>query len=182
MLLSEVYMSYPSYLIHFNPNHDPKTGRFTDSKGRSYDRKYVNLDGSLTKEGEEKNRKMVEFGKSYGTHVRVVEDMSTALTRNVKPGTQILVPKDTKDAFIKAIDNYEKVYEFAHEHYYDPVSKLVKMDDGYKYIFTSITSKDTGMTYERFDLLNEQDNKRNFTDLSNEKDITDYIKKNFKEF
>jgi hypothetical protein len=26
-------MEYPSYLIHFNPNHDPKTGRFDFSKG-----------------------------------------------------------------------------------------------------------------------------------------------------
>lgn len=25
-------MEYPSYLIHFNPNHDPKTGRFDFSK------------------------------------------------------------------------------------------------------------------------------------------------------
>lgn len=24
-------MNYPSYLIHFNPNHDPKSGRFTNS-------------------------------------------------------------------------------------------------------------------------------------------------------
>lgn len=170
-----------AYLIHFNPYHDPKTGQFTDSKGRSYDRKYVNLDGSLTKEGEEKNRRMVKFGKAYGTHARVVEDMTTALTRNVKPGTQILVPKEVKNAFEKAIDNFEKAYKFAQEHYYDPVNRLVKMDDGYKYIFTSITSKDTGMVYERFDLLNEQDSKHDFLDLSNEKDITDYVKKNFNE-
>lgn len=25
-------MFYPNYLIHFNPNHDPKTGQFTFTK------------------------------------------------------------------------------------------------------------------------------------------------------
>lgn len=38
MLSSEVYMSYPSYLVHFNPNHD-KLGRFTFSKDGSVSEK-----------------------------------------------------------------------------------------------------------------------------------------------
>lgn len=28
-------MEYPSYLVHFNPNHDPKSGRFTTGNGSS---------------------------------------------------------------------------------------------------------------------------------------------------
>lgn len=34
-------MGYPTYLVHFNPNHDPKTGQFTFSK-------YVDSSGNLT--------------------------------------------------------------------------------------------------------------------------------------
>ena len=29
-------MEYPSYLVHFNPNHDPKTGQFASSRNGKY--------------------------------------------------------------------------------------------------------------------------------------------------
>lgn len=40
---------YPNYLIHFNPNHDPKTGQFAPLKN-----KYQYADGYLTPEGKQR--------------------------------------------------------------------------------------------------------------------------------
>ena len=40
---------YPDYLIHFNPNHDPKTGQFAPLKN-----KYQYVTGHLTSEGKQR--------------------------------------------------------------------------------------------------------------------------------
>lgn len=34
-------MEHPDYLIHFNPNHDPKTGQFAEGKGMSKSEKIL---------------------------------------------------------------------------------------------------------------------------------------------
>lgn len=57
-------MDHKNELLHFNPNHDPKSGQFTSGKGGSKiasrptgDAKYQNPDGTLTRKGKKRVRK-----------------------------------------------------------------------------------------------------------------------------
>lgn len=58
-------MSYPSYLIHFNPNHDPKNGQFTNGPKMSY------------KQRAKANKKLYkETSKAFGTPGQIESSMS----------------------------------------------------------------------------------------------------------
>ena len=88
----------PDYLVHFNPNHDPKTGQFAEGHNRNaiqrhYDRKqkrlvanynmspaerhkmltvskYQNIDGSLTRRGQATFGKLVKLKAEYENQVK----------------------------------------------------------------------------------------------------------------
>lgn len=55
-----------AYLIHYNPNHDPKTGKFTYVKN-----KYQNADGSLTEKGNKKFSKLISLKKQYDEQTNI---------------------------------------------------------------------------------------------------------------
>ena len=55
------------YLIHFNPNHDPKTGRFTYIKnGWAIRKGYQNKDGSLSDSGKKALKYRQQHYDAYG--------------------------------------------------------------------------------------------------------------------
>lgn len=63
-------MGYPTYLIHFNPNHDPKTGRFTYNK-------YIDKSGRLNNEGRK------EFGVDDALKERTLKKAVKVMSRKL---------------------------------------------------------------------------------------------------
>lgn len=64
-------MSYPTYLVHFNPNHDPKTGKFTFSK-------YVDKTGTrLSEEGRKR------FGVDDAVNQKNLRKSISKMSRNI---------------------------------------------------------------------------------------------------
>lgn len=58
-------MGYPSFLCHFNPNHDPKNGQFTDGPKMGY------------KQQQKENKKLYkQTQKAYGTPGQIEREMS----------------------------------------------------------------------------------------------------------
>lgn len=72
-------MSYPTYLVHFNKNHDPKTGQFTKAN------KYQYTDGQLTSEG--KQRWMTQL----------YSDIKKAAKKNPNNAYNVQTPINTKE-------------------------------------------------------------------------------------
>lgn len=68
-------MDHKNELLHFNPNHDPKSGQFTSGKGGSKvasrptgDAKYQNPDGTITSKGKRRVKKtMAQYTKMVST-------------------------------------------------------------------------------------------------------------------
>lgn len=74
-------MSYPSYLIHFNPNHDPKTGRFTYVKNPWAIRKgYQNKDGTISELG----KKALQMKKDHIKYEGAIEREANKLFKQSK--------------------------------------------------------------------------------------------------
>ena len=65
---------YPDYLVHFNPNHDPKTGQFAPSKW-NVKNGYQTNKGTLT----EKGKKNVDVYNTYETKMRKKNDEARKL-------------------------------------------------------------------------------------------------------
>jgi hypothetical protein len=65
-------------LIHFNPNHDPSTGRFSKGRGtwahKIGKKKYINDDGSLTIKGQERYEAEVKKNRMKKKDQRVKLD------------------------------------------------------------------------------------------------------------
>lgn len=107
-------MSYPSYLIHFNPNHDPKNGRFASGT------KYHNPDGSLTKAGTRRYNQLDKMsdGKLYKTlkkEVRQAKAKNSAWynqwawdTPTGQNSKKVLEEKIQKEKEYKKTDAYKK--------------------------------------------------------------------------
>ena len=71
-----------SYLMHFNPNHDPKNGRFTYIKNNWAVRKgYQNKDGSLTDSGKKALDTRRKHLESYS---KVEKEADKLLAKNKK--------------------------------------------------------------------------------------------------
>lgn len=58
-------MKYEEYLAHFNPNHDPRNGRFARKQsGHFGQKKYQNDDGSLNDKGKKKYGHGIDYNQS----------------------------------------------------------------------------------------------------------------------
>ena len=77
-------MRYTSYLVHFNPNHDPKSGRFTFNK-------YQNADGTLSKYAR----------AQYGLD-------------RLDPNNKNFNPRKAEKAFKKELKENGKIFNTAH--------------------------------------------------------------------
>ena len=88
-------MRYPDYLVHFNKNHDIKTGRFTFSNGVSLSNNTKNNTKSNTKNKKKKQT------SDLNNHIRTTQEMQRLfkqdmdtfnqqmlLTRNIELGNQ----------------------------------------------------------------------------------------------
>lgn len=92
-------MSYPSYLIHFNPNHDPKTGQFTYVKNSWAIRKgYQNKDGSIS----EKGKKALQARK---------EDQQAGAGLQKETNKLLKLSKKLRDDFGDDPDMYDELFE-----------------------------------------------------------------------
>lgn len=91
-------MSYPTYLVHFNPNHDPKTGQFTFNK-------YLTSDGKLTKYARD------EYGLS-----------------RLDPSKKDFNPRKAKKAYEKEYYQSGKVFRKAQRRANDLMNELAEKD------------------------------------------------------
>ncbi len=106
-------------------------------------RRYQNKDGSLTAEGKRHMANVQKDARKLAeTHARL-EDMNRELTRGVKPGSQILVPTETKQKFTKLLNEYENLNEMFSKKYAS-VQSLPITEKGQDYIETILEDKETG--------------------------------------
>jgi hypothetical protein len=100
-------MAYPSYLVHFNPNHDPKSGRFTFKKlGSIFSKKTSEKIVDTWKKNEGKSKKVVKISE-------VANQPSTTTTvAEKKPGSDFRTPEldeEYKKVTAAKIPNYSKL-------------------------------------------------------------------------
>lgn len=87
-----------SYLMHFNPNHDPKTGMFTFGFGN----KYKNPDGSLTPAGQQRAIKRIE-NKDNRWAKRNYDRLYKKAYRPVKRDMQKFVKKELNPKYAQQL-------------------------------------------------------------------------------
>lgn len=83
---------YPDYLVHFNPNHDPKTGQFAKSN------KYQYANGYLTSEG--KQRWMTQY---YNDVQRAAKKKQNTTNIQTKINSEEWIKQDRKSAVGRGI-------------------------------------------------------------------------------
>ncbi len=93
-------MEYPSYLVHFNPNHDPKSGRFTTGNGSSVTSKVgarlkkndlLNLDGPTA---------WRDFDNKTGNYSRLKAAADTGMKAMARCGDSEPLDEDWGDWFL----------------------------------------------------------------------------------
>lgn len=85
-------MRYPSYLVHFNPNHDPKNGRFTYSK-------YVDTTGKLNAQGRK------DFGVDDALKERKLRKAVSVMSRKLAGLDNTLFWKESEAKLENDIDS-----------------------------------------------------------------------------
>lgn len=135
---------YPSYLIHFNPNHDPKSGRFTFSKGeikkfRKLEKNKINANFYSAVTSNDKIKNFNENSKEY-QEVRSAKINKRSVTQKIAlKADEIAVKKLLTDVEKDMYDNgdfFEKERMIARimgdpskrEEYYNIVRDVVKND------------------------------------------------------
>ena len=126
-------MGHPSYLVHFNPNHDPKTGRFSEKMNKAYDDAY---------------KLAIARAKT--------EDMTRWLTRGVPKGNKILVTPETKKEFGRLIKEMDTIWKEAENNWDDVIVSIIT-ENGKDYVSVIIADKSLGDYYpEQLIELKEQ--------------------------
>lgn len=126
-------MAYPSYLIHFNPNHDPKTGQFSKNMSRAADDAY---------------KLAIARAKT--------EDMNRWLTRGVPKGNKILVTPETKKEFGRLIHEMDKIWAETEKNWDEVICRILT-ENGKDYVSVIIADKSLGEYYpEQLIELKEQ--------------------------
>lgn len=133
-------MSYPSYLVHFNPNHDPKTGQFTWSKQKSNS----NRDSDLLA------TRMSKYADSYANY------LNSSKTRYLTEKGSPIKRADGKFAsiFIYDTKKYDKWKQETEDYLY--VKKLLQKK--YKDVTSKADITDTGESFIRVVLTDKQNN------------------------
>ena len=85
-------MSYPTYLVHFNPNHDPKSGRFTYSK-------YIDKTGKLNAQGRK------DFGVDDALKERKLRKAVSVMSRKLAGIDNTLFWKESEAKLENDIDS-----------------------------------------------------------------------------
>ena len=102
-------------LIHFNPNHDPKTGQFAKNSGIKVGKaKYVNEDGSLTEKGQARYEAEIRKNRLKKKDQRVkLDDEETVLKdpdRWVREDTENLKKiSESGEKLVKSASEIERV-------------------------------------------------------------------------
>lgn len=108
--------------MHFNPNHDPKSGQFTTGKGgssivssrQSGDEKYQNPDGTLTRKGKKRVRKAMAIYNKMNESATISEKKSSEkkfdkMTYKMTPSELAeLTNKVIADQTIRDVYNHNK--------------------------------------------------------------------------
>ena len=94
-------MEYPSYLIHFNPNHDPKTGRFAPGNGKTSVSGKI---GARLKKADLLNvdgpNAWRDFDNKTGTYSRLKAAADTGMKAMAKCGDKEPLDEDWSDWFL----------------------------------------------------------------------------------
>lgn len=91
-------MEYSNYLIHFNPNHDPKSGRFTTGNGSSVTSKI----GARLKKSDLLDENYKEYKKKSGpAYNRMKAAADTGLKALIKLGDKDIIEASNNDNLYK---------------------------------------------------------------------------------
>lgn len=122
-----------AYLMHYNKNHDPKTGQFSKNMSRAADDAY---------------KLAIARAKT--------EDMTRWLTRGVPKGNKILVTPETKKEFGRLIKEMDTIWKEAENNWDDVIVSIIT-ENGKDYVSVIIADKTLGEYYpEQLIELKEQ--------------------------
>lgn len=126
-------------------------------------RRYQNEDGTLTAAGKRRYNSQQKDLKSIGEADEKVHKMSKDIQRaldETPKGVTPLFTKDVKEAYEKALSDYEKEVNRLIKKYGDRIDSYKRsMDDGYEYVVYALDDPKLGGVLEYFAYPNKKVNK-----------------------